>query len=641
MILTFSIVKGAAVFAATVLIQVTATSAMADPADQPTDLVDPTQDLSALSLEELAEVDVTSVSRSAEPLARAAAAIFVINAEDIRRSGAASLPEILRLAPNLQVQRANAADYAISSRGFGSFETANKLLVLIDGRSVYTTLFSGVLWDAQGLVLEDIERIEVISGPGGTLYGANAVNGVINITTRSARDTIGSAASVGVGNEDRTLSLRQGGRLGDAGAWRAFFTAFDRKDSLALIGDDSDDANSGHRGGFRADFSQGPNDWTIQGEAYNHHNDFRDATLRGSSVQATLRRTLGRAGDLQLRAYLDGADRDAQGSDETVQTLDLSLQHRWTRRNHALVWGADYRVVENSLTVPANNAALLDPPERRITLASLFAQDQISLSQSLRLTVGAKVEDSSFTGLEVLPSVSLAWTTADGGLLWGSVSRAARTASRIDRELVIPGLLAVSDFDSEKLTAYEVGYRAIPFANASFSINAFFHDYDGLRTVSPTPVTFLPIRFANGGEGHTYGVEAWGSYDLKPGWRLSAGLNTLEKDFQLADGQSDISGLASVGDDPAYQLFVASRSNLTDRLELDVRLRAVDDLPALDTDGYVEADVRLGWRLTDGVEIAIQGSNLLGNRRIETGDSDDGRRRAFGRSVYATLRAGF
>ncbi|SFS30829.1 TonB-dependent receptor plug domain-containing protein [Brevundimonas viscosa] len=595
------------------------------------------QDLSGLTLEQLADIQVTSVSRRPEQLSGAAASVYVITRDDIRRSGAASLPEVLRLAPNLQVQRVGSVDYAITARGFNSFETANKLLVLIDGRSIYTTLFSGVLWDAQGLVLEDIERIEVISGPGGALYGANAVNGVINITTRSARDTQGPAISAGVGTDDRTLSLRHGGALGEAGAWRLFLTGFDRSDTEMVGGGSGLDAAAGIRAGGRVDWSNGHGDWMLQGDVYDHESP-GDVALRGGFALGRWGRQLGDYGRIDVQAYYDRADRVNGPVEEEVRTWDVSLQQAIDLGRHAIVWGGGHRWVENTLTSPPG-AATLVPASRDITLGNLFVQDQISLRDDLVLTLGVKVEDSSFTGVEVLPNARLAWSLDNGSLLWGAVSRAARTASRIDRDLTLPGFLVGGSFQSEILTAYELGYRARPARNLNLSVSAFYHDYTDLRTVAPDPATILPLRFANGGEGHTSGIEAWGSYEVSPRWRLDLGVVTLDKEFRLKPGETDISSLASVGDDPSWQVLLNSRAQLTDRLELDVHLRAVDELAASGVDGYVEADLRLGWRFDNGVELALTGSNLINDTRLETGDP--GRQRVLGRSAYLTLRAGF
>jgi len=302
------------------------------------------------------------------------------------------------------------------------------------------------------------------------------------------------------------------------------------------------------------------------------------------------------------------------------------------------VVGAGYRSVASELRV-IPGAPFLDPSDLTLSLADIFAQDQVALTDALTLTVGVKFEDNSFTGQELLPNVRLAWRRPDGSLYWGAVSRASRTPSRIERGLTLPGVVVGGDFQSETLTAYELGYRANPTPNTAISVSAFYNEYDSLRTVDITPVTILPFTFANDAEGHTQGVEAWGSWDVNPRWRLSAGVSALEKDFEVKAGQIDIAALAATGDDPGYQAQLRSRLDITDRVELDLRLRGVDELDKSATDGYVEADARLGWRLKDDVELAVTGQNLLDDHRFETGDP--ARRRAFGRSVYANLRWSF
>ncbi len=598
-------------------------------------------DLSRLSLEELAQVEVTSVSRRPESLSEAAAAVFVITEEDIRRSGAASLPEVLRLAPNLNVQRVNAVDYAISARGFNGYETSNKLLVLLDGRSLYSTLSSGVFWDAHDVPLQDISRIEVISGPGGTLYGANAVNGIINIITRTASETPGTLATVGVGSDDRTLSLRHGGRLGDRLAWRAHVNGFERGDSFAPVTGSANDGASGVRMGGRLDWEGTDQQFTLQGDAFDNTVAINEDTLgvgtsvRGGNVLGRWTREIG-GGALQLQSYYDRFEREEPGTLETSDTWDLAVQHAATRGRTQWVIGGGYRVVD-SVFRPAPGGAFLDPPERRLTLGNVFAQSQTPLPGDLTLTLGMKVEDSSLTGTEWLPNVRLARTTTSGDLWWAAVSRASRTPNRIEQGLTLPGFLEPGDFRAETLTAWEAGYRARPMDQATLSVSVFYNDYDDLRTVSSTPVTILPFQLTNFGRGQTYGVEAWGSYRLTPRWRVSAGLSTLSKSFELDPAGADLSLLNSTGDDPSYQVVIQSRFDLTDSLLVDLRMRAVDGLETVPA--YEELEARLAWRVTDRLELAVNGQNLLNSRRQETGDPV--RARVFGRGVYATLRVGF
>lgn len=620
-------------------------ASMAAAAETPPQGAGPTdQDLTRLSLEELAMVEVTSVSRRPEALSDAAAAIFVITAQDIRRSGATSLPEVLRLAPNLNVQRVNAVDYAISARGFNGYEQSNKLLVLVDGRSIYTTLSSGVFWDARELMLEDIERIEVVSGPGGALYGSNAMNGVISITTRSAADTTGTLVSAGAGNEDATFAVRHGGRLGEAGAWRAYVRGFSRDDSYRLGGGDATDAAEGLRGGARADWTVGVNRLTLQGDVFdnevtvNEGFSGEETRVHGHNIVGRWSRPLG-GGELQVQAWYDRFERVESSGVEDSDTWDLSAQHAFARGRHELVLGAGYRTVQSRFVAPAGAFFILDPAERTLSLTNIFVQDQIALTDALTLTLGLKLEDNSFSGQELLPNARLGWERPGGDLVWGAISRATRTPSRIERDLTLSSFLVGGDFQSETVTAYELGYRARPRERLSFSVSAFYNVYDDLRTASLHPVTLFPIRLTNFGEGETWGVEAWGSYDVTDRWRLSAGASTVNKDFGVDPSGSDISGLSSTGDDPEYQLLLKSQTQITDRLDLDVRLRAVDTLQRSGTDSWVEADVRLGWRLTEALELSLNGQNLIEDRRVESGDPV--RRRAFGRSVFVALRTSF
>lgn len=622
----------------TVLLWAGALCALASPAAANTSDLDFTD----LSLEELSKVEVTSVSRRPEQIGEAAASVYVISADDIRRSGATSLPEVLRLAPNLQVQRVNAADYAVSARGFNGFETSNKLLVLIDGRSVYSTLHSGVFWDIRTPPLEDIERIEVVSGPGGVLYGANAVNGIINVITRSSTDTQGVLLNVGAGNEDRTLSLRHGWRMGENGAARVYVSAFDRDTSLRADGPDATDDTSGVRGGLRTDWSFGAESLTVQGEIFSNRLRVNEG-FSGEGTRAEGGHVMGRwahdfqsAGQLSVQAYYDRMQLTEPLITEIDDTYDVHVEHAFSLgERHDIVWGGGYREVMTSLESRVAGS-FLDPAERTIRLSNLFVQDQVELTKALTLTAGVKFETNSFSGEEVLPSVRLAWRSGGGDLFWGAISRASRTPNRIERDLRATGALVGGNFQSELLTAYELGYRSNPTANTAISISAFYNDYDNLRTVAYTPVTIVPFAFANGGQGQTWGVEAWGSWDVRPRWRVSAGVSTLEKDFELKPGEVDLSNLASVGNDPRYQLLLRSQSNLTDNVELDVRLRAVDELDRSDVDGYVEADARVGWHVTDEVELAVTGQNLIDDHRLESIDPQ--RRRYFGRSVYANLR---
>lgn len=594
--------------------------------------------LGSLSVEELADLEITSVSKRPEKLSAAPAAVFVIGADDIRRSGVSSLPEALRLAPNLQVGRVDARDYSISSRGLNSFEVTNKLLVLIDGRSVYTPLSGGVDWDAQTVMLADLDRIEVISGPGGTLWGANAVNGVINVVSRSAFDTQGGLVDVSAGSRDSNLALRYGGALGAAGAYRVYVQAMqrgptERTTALRM----PSDRWRGVQAGFRTDWKVGAGSLTLQGDVYD---DDLGALftpgeyIRGGNVMGRWDRTLADGSTLGVQAYHDLTRRRARGVYNELSTYDVEARHGRSIGRHSLVLGAGYRSTKDDFR-NLLNAFVLDPPRERISLGNVFAQDDIRLGDRLTLTLGLKLEDSNFSGLEYLPNARLAWRPAENQLLWASVARAVRTPSRIERDLVFPGLLVKGGFDTEKLVAYEAGYRGQPWARTSISISAYYNVYDDIRTTQPTPRTVVPITLSNGAEGRTYGIDAWGDVDLTEHWRLGVGISTLQKDFKLKPGRADLVALKTGGNDPDVQVTLRSQMILTDRIDLDVRVRGVDDLPAPRVPAYVEADVRLGWRVTDAVELSLSGFNLLEDSHLETAEP---RSTQVPRSVQAGLR---
>lgn len=594
-------------------------------------------ELVRMSIEELADIEITSASKRPERLSSAAAAVYVITREDIRRSGATSIPEILRLAPNLQVARVDASQYAITARGFNS-TTANKLLVLIDGRSVYTPLFSGVFWDVQDVLPENIERIEVLSGPGGTLWGANAVNGVINVITRSAADTSGALASAGAGNDERNLAVRYGGKLGEDASFRISAKGSDDSHTVREIGGSADDSWHTKSAGFRMDWARGSDGLTFDANAYDGSIDQlinADKKVSGAHMLGRWNRRLGEESSLQVQAYVDRTKRTYPGTfGETLDTYDIEVQHRfaWGPR-HDILWGGGYRLSRDDVT---NTPALaFFPAQRDLTLANVFAQDSIALDDKLQLTLGAKLEHNNYTGLEFQPNARLAWKLRDNALLWSAVSRSVRTPSRLDRDFFVPGsapfvFAGGPDFVSEKLRTYEIGYRAQPVSTVSFSISAFYNVYDDLRSLERT--TGTETVFANQMEGNTYGVETWGSYQVNDWWRLSAGYNYLVKDLHFKPGSRDISGTRAAGNDPRYQLTLRSTMNLAHNTELDVALRKVAALPDPAVPGYVELDMRLGWTVTKGVEISLSGFNLLDRRHPEFGNAPT--RNEIGRSVY-------
>ena len=603
-----------------------------------------TADLSGLTIDELANIEISSVSKRAEPLSSAPAAIYVITREEIRRYGATSIPEILRLAPNLQVARVDASQYAISARGFNS-TTANKLQVLIDGRSVYTPLFSGVFWDVQDTLIADIDRIEVISGPGGTLWGSNAVNGVINIITRNSRDTLGGLASIGGGPDDRGASLRYGAKIGEDTTYRVYGKGFGRENTERSSGASARDSWGKGQLGFRMDWAKAGDTLMLDGAGYNGAIDqrgFNDKSISGAHLLGRWNRTLQNQSDIQVQSYYDLTRRVFPGTfGEVLQTFEIDAQHRFSLgARQEFVWGGGYRFSHDHV----DNEPVLGflPAQRNLHLANVFVQDTIGLAERLDLTLGVKLEYNSYTRFEVQPNARLAWDLRDYGLVWSAISRAVRTPSRLDRELFAPSsppfLLAGGDFKSETLIAYEAGYRVQPTARSLFSISTFYNVYDDLRSIEPTSGGF-PLVIGNKMEGSTYGVEMWGSYRVLDWWRLSAGYNYLNKDLRLKRGSGDTTGVSGAGNDPEHQFSARSAMNLPYDLELDLALRWIDRLPNPNVPSYVALDARLGWHVSKNAELSLAGFNLTDRRHPEFGTAST--RSELGRTFYLRLRWAF
>lgn len=593
--------------------------------------------LADMSLEDLASIRVTSVSKKAEPIADAAASVFVITSEDIRHSGATTLPEVLRLAPNLQIAQGSGTDYAISARGFnGSNNSApNKLLVLIDGRSVYSPLFSGVFWELQDLMLEDVERIEVISGPGGTLWGVNAVNGVINVITRPAKETQGRLAVAGLGDRGSDVAFRQGGKLGEDGSYRVYGKYLDRDNTEK--GDGSDVNDSWHKSqlGFRADWARSGDEFTLNGSVYDAEEEQPEpgaisvsgtnlslgpVSAIGANLTARWGRRFGDGSSMSVQAYYDRTERSIRPTfSEKLDIIDLQFERSLApSERHALTWGANYRYSMDRVNNKTNVFAFL-PADVNQRWLSLFAQDDITLRDDLRLTLGARIERNDYTGNEVLPNARLAWKPAPDHLLWAAVSRAVRAPSRLDVDAYIPAtppflLNGGRGATSEIAKVFELGYRGQPGPWLSYSVTAFHADYDDLRTQE---IVFGPgapfVVFANGMEGRASGVEMWGKYQVSPHWRLSAGYTALREKFRLKPGSNDFASLNTVGNDPKYTLQLRSTLNIAPDKELDVAARHVNRLENTAVPSYTAIDARFGWRLRPGLELSVIGQNLNGS----------------------------
>jgi iron complex outermembrane receptor protein len=607
-------------------------------------------DLADLSLEQLANIEVTSVSGRAERLSGAPASIYVITNEDIRRGGARTLSEALRLAPNLQVAQSSGSTYAISARGFNNDNAlGNKLLVLIDGRTVYSPLFSGVFWDQQDVMLEDVERIEVISGPGATLWGANAVNGVINVITRPAKDTQGALAAVGGGNRDIGAVARYGGKFGPDGHYRVYAKGSGLQNTERANGTSVPDGWKMEQTGFRADWGRASSNFTVQGDAYRGEGESRSVggsvDVSGMNLLARWNQKLSSGSDFRLQAYYDRSERqDMTLFQGDADTFDIAFQHGIPFESHRVLWGAGYRRARDDVpsTLPPLVISFM-PPSRTLDWENVFVQDEIKLSESLEFTIGVKLERNDYTGWENLPSARLAWKLAENHLLWGAVSRAVRAPARLDRDffltiavpgLTIPIIVGGPTFESEIANVYEIGYRAQPAQSVSYSITAFWHEWDRLRSGQlPVP---QPAMVQNMIEGDTYGLEAWASWQVLRPWRLSGGFTTLHKDLRVKPGSTDPVGPTALGNDADQQWMLRSLFNLTDKHEFDVMVRHVSSLPDPAVPAYTAVDARLGWRASREVEVSLVLQNLFDAEHAEFNAAPG--RSEFGRSFFLKVQ---
>lgn len=585
--------------------------------------------LADLSLAELSELEVTSVSKTAEPLSQAPAAIYVITQDEIIRSGVTSVVEALRLAPNLHLGRHSASSYVAGARGFAGAPEAqnfsNKLLILIDGRSVYSPLYSGVYLDVQDVALQDIDHIEVISGPGATLWGPNAMHGVINIITRPAWLTQGVAGTAVAGTDERLASLRYGWRIGDA-AVRAYARAFRRDRSETAGGTGNGDDWNHRQAGFRADFTAGYGHATVQGDYY--RGDLRDSML-AQAVDVEGANLLGRwevpvaNGRWQVQAYVDHTRRAERGDGAALEldTFDLEVQRTAIVGRHRFMLGTGMR--HHDYGVRPSPSLSFEPPGREQTLFNAFVQDTIALGRSLDGVVGLKVDRDGFGGWYLLPEARLAWRPAGATMLWASAARAVRSPTPFDRDVVESRDGAVfvrgtPGFAAERLAAFELGFRSQPLATLSFTASVFANHYDELRTVETTsPTQILPLRWGNRLGGWTYGAEAWARWQVTPRWRLAPGVRLFDPDLRFEAGASRIFDEYQAGNDPGWQALLVSSLDITGDWRFDAVLRHVDDLPRPRLPAYTELDVALAWRASRELELSLTGHNLLHPRHQE------------------------
>lgn len=622
-------------------------------------------------------LDVTSVSKEPQAYGQAPAAIQVVTGDQILRSGASSIPEALRLADNLDVAQKNSHDWAISARGFNT-ALGNKLLVLMDGRSVYTPLYSGVFWDVQDYFLPDIDRIEVISGPGGTLWGANAVNGVINITSKSAKDTQGLYVEGGGGTQLQDFGgARYGGTLASNVYFRVYGKYFDRDNEVFGNGKGASDAWNMGQGGFRIDAEpSAQNKFTLQGDYYGGHEGVTTggrANVSGGNLLGRWTRVFSEDSDMSLQMYYDRThlvdpvpanvlgtpanpftNAPAGTLTDDLDTFDIDFQHHFHLAGwNNIIWGLGYRFTHD---VDRNAPALAFlPATLDRNLFSGFVQDQIRLRENLFFTLGTKLEHNDYTGFEVEPSARLQWNVTPKQMLWAAISRAVRTPSRIDRDLRQPGPSGVlpilqgggSDFHSEDVIAYELGYRAQLSSKFDTSLSAFFNHYNSIRSTRTNNTLDiiglpLPFLFRNGVEGNTYGFELTANYQLLDWWRLHGGYNLLKEDIRVTPGRMDENNALNETADPQQQFSIRSSMDLPKDISLDVGLRWVDRL--LINNGatvgtvpsYFELDARLAWRPIKRLELSVVGQNLLHDHHPEYGFPSP-TREEIARSVYGKI----
>lgn len=616
--------------------------------------------LSELGIEELLNIQVTSVAKKGQKLSDAAAAVFVVTREDIRRSGATSIPELLRMVPGLQVARLDANKWAISARGFND-RFADKLLVLMDGRTVYTPVFSGVYWDVQDTMLEDIDRIEVIRGPGAALWGANAFNGVINIITKHAQETQGSLLSAGAGTGERGFGgARHGGRIGDDTYYRLYARYFDRSGGVDAAGREGEDDWSVLRGGFRVDSDLTARDTlTVQGDIYHGREgetynlpllvppfsrtlDAR-TDMAGGNILTRWTRSLSDTADLSLQLYYDRTEREMAVWGENSDTIDVDFQNRFRfGSRQEITWGFGYRFSHERMD--SSPAVTFSPENRSDDLYSFFLQDDISLiEERLRLVLGSRFEHNEFTGFEIQPNARLIWTPDYRQTLWAAVSRAVRTPSlaettyRNESVTVAPGtdtgglpaLLSVSGsegFKSGTLLAFEAGYRAEPVEHLTVDLSLFYNRYNDLRSfelgtpfvATPPPHIVFPAVLANKMNGETWGIEAVADWAAREWWRLQAAYTYLKMGLDLDSGSNSQPYLKFVeGTSPRHQGSLRSSMDLGRGVELDLWIRYVDRLHFFAIDRYVTVDARLAWKPVRNLELSLVGRNLADSHHPE------------------------
>ena len=609
-----------------------------------------------MSLEELMNVPVTSVSKSESTLSQSAAAVYVITGEDIRHSGATTVPELLRAVPGMDVAQMNGNRWAVSSRGF-NYAFANKLLVLIDGRTIYSPVFSGVFWEELNLMLDDIERIEVIRGPGAAIWGANAVNGVINIITKDTKDTIGGLASTSAGTLERTVDqVRYGGELGEDSQYRLYGRYYNR----GPLENDSNDSGEGYLAGFRMDSAVTKDDslmlqtsanW-MSGEQTFVRNyvvealrDEIDLSDKAEHFYALSRWTHNFSADSrsELLFYYDYNQRDYAGVNAELHTFDFEAQHEYQTTDWMkVIYGASYRGVMDSFVASEQMQLGFPDSEKYVAISSAFLHSELSLlPQELILTLGAKVEDNTYTGFEWEPNLRLSYLASNNHTFWAASSRAVRMPARINDGLQYnlgalgfdqttglatePELNGNPDFRSENLAAYELGYRGLLTDEVSLDLALFYNRYGDVETIEPAGMPYLsprgtlivPASYANLRDAETWGVETALTFAFSRSVRLRASHSFFEMHIYTDPASQNIGDTVAEGIDPDNQVKAQLSVDLPHNIEWDVQMAYVSALPFIDLDRYVRFDSRLATRLRPDLTLSLVMQNLLDDGHYE------------------------
>lgn len=636
------------------------------------------QNLKQMTLEQLGEVEVTTVSKEPEEVWKTAAAIYVITQDDIVRSGASNIPEALRLAPGVEVARITSGEYAIGIRGFNS-RLSRSVLVLIDGRTVYSTFTAGTYWETNDVEMKDIDRIEIIRGPGGTIWGPNAVNGVINIITKDTKDTQGFQGAAGGGNVEQVFGdARYGSGNGKGFTYKAYVKGFGWAPQYHSDGDNYDDWHSG-QGGFRMDWTAHTHDsYRLQGDVYGQDfgervtlttynppantDDSGDASLYGGNVLWSWTRAQGEGKDIQLAVYYAHDTRNELNFGDIRNTVDVDFTDRIPLSHQEVTWGGTLRA-SHGTEVEVITGLTFTPSQRTDQLYQGFVQDQVSLIENrLSLVAGTKVLKTNYTPVLAEPSARLLFTPSTSQTVWAAYTHALRTPADVERDFNLSSFLneyvsglpvfarfsANTHFRSEQLNGYELGYRGLECKNLYVDLAGFYNHYGDLfsedlvgapfveTTPPPTHIIF-PVQFGNGLVASTTGVEVAPEWRPEPWWRLRGSYSFLDMHVKKGTNSQDIGSAPGVqGSSPEHQALIQNGFDLPRSVSTDIYVRYVGALPGLQVSSYWTGDATVGWGVTHHIRLTAVGQNLFAPHHVEFG-YDPGPPVGILRSIYGEI----